>query len=87
MRAFQSFRGLTRASNLIWQESDSPFPYQCSQCQRVFEKGGKRWLGSTMQIHRMSHHAAAVLCVECKQGIDPHRRPAPILGVRKTELD
>lgn len=88
MRAFQNFRGLAKNNiNIIWQPYDSLFPYQCSQCQRLFEKGGKRWLGSSMAMHKRNHHADAVLCDDCHGGLDPNRKPIPKLAERRTSLD
>ena len=87
MQAFSSFRGAAKTERVIWQPSDSIFPFECQQCHRVFEKGGKRWLGSSIAMQRQTHFRALVLCEDCHAGRDPHRKPAPVLAKRRTELD
>lgn len=86
MRAFQQYAGLTaNYSKTIWQEYDEVFPFTCSKCHIYFEKGGLRYLGSS--ITRRSHNADPVLCPDCKAGRDPHRKAVPKLAERRTELD
>lgn len=85
MRAFQGFRGNPIKENVIWQEQDSRWPFQCSQCHRDFPQGGKRFLASS--LIRQSHNAAAVLCPDCKAGKDPLRQKVPKYAERRTSLD
>lgn len=97
MRFLEGFRGSPVQEGIVWQPYDDIFPYSCSQCGRDYHperkeidekihiKDSKRWLGSS--IRRKSHNAAAVLCDDCKQGVDPNRRKIPRLADRRTELD
>ncbi len=87
MATFRQFRNNVSQNGFLWTESTSLFPYQCSQCQRIFEKGGHRWLGSPIAPDKQTHHKAIVLCDDCRSGHDPHRKPVPVLAERKTELD
>lgn len=85
-QAFSNFRGLkSNTLQPVWTEYDSQFPYACSQCRREFEKGGLRYLGSSLV--RRSHTAVAVMCPDCKNGRDPHRKPVPVMAERRTSLD
>lgn len=86
MRAFGAFRGLSAIrENIIWQESNTAWPYQCSQCFRTFEHGGLRYLGSSM-VNR-SHNSVATLCPDCKSGRNPNAKPVPKMADRRTSLD
>ncbi|KIL42056.1 hypothetical protein SD70_02400 [Gordoniibacillus kamchatkensis] len=84
-RFFEGFRPPAASAKVIWQEHESLFPFKCGQCKREFPQGGKRYLASSLSNH--SHHAAAVRCDDCHNGIDPNRRKAPVLAERRTELD
>lgn len=87
MRAFEQFRGQqANTPHLIWQASDTVFPYECDVCRRVFAKGGRRWLGSRVSVMHQSHYKSRVVCEDCHAGIDPHRQPAPRLSERRTTL-
>ncbi|UOF90802.1 hypothetical protein LSG31_00520 [Fodinisporobacter ferrooxydans] len=83
-RAFQGFRG-NKVQQVLWQEHDSLFPFTCNRCRREFSQGGKRWLASSMV--KLSHGAVGCECDDCHNGVDPLRKPAPVLASRRTELD
>ena len=92
LRFFQGFRGSAIQENVIWQQSTSIWPYQCSQCGRKFPdehgqfpENGLRYLASSLT--RQSHNAAAVLCPDCKTGRDPLREKRPVYAERRTGLD
>jgi hypothetical protein len=86
-KAFSSFRGMdnSTASNVIWQQSDSLFPFRCDICKRTFEQGGLRFLASSLMVH--SHRATACHCPDCHAGINPFKTKAPVLAERRTSLD
>lgn len=83
VRAFDKFKGNPIKANVIWQECDSLFPFQCDQCKRELQ--GKRFLASSLVNH--SHNAVACLCPDCKEGKDVHRVKQPKLSERRTSLD
>lgn len=86
MRAFQKFRDInTKSPNYIWTEHDTLFPYECTQCHRIFEKGGLRYLGSSMAMQ--SYNAKIILCPDCHGGINPNRQKMPKYAERRTSLD
>jgi hypothetical protein len=84
-RFFEGFRGNPSFSNLLWQESDSLFPFTCGKCRRDFLNGGKRWVASS--LNKKSHYAAACECDDCHNGIDVNRKKSPKMAERRTELD
>lgn len=84
-RFFENFKPSAIRENVIWQEHESIFPYQCSQCRRTFEKGGKRYLGSSLT--RQGHNSAVTLCPDCKEGKDVFKRKQPKLAERRKSLD
>ena len=86
MRAFQKFRGVNPIKEgVIWQESNTAWPFECSQCHRDFPNGGLRYLASSLTNH--SHNATSILCPECKSGGDPLRQKAPKYAERRTVFD
>jgi len=82
-RAFDGFKGSPIKQNIVWQECDTLFPFQCDQCKRTLQ--GLRFLGSSLVTH--SHRAVACLCPDCKDGKNVHRKKQPKLSERRTSLD
>lgn len=82
-RFFEKFKGNPMRQNVIWQEHNSMFPFQCDQCKRTLE--GKRFLASSLVNH--SHRAVACLCPDCKEGKDVFRKKQPKLSERRRSLD
>lgn len=86
MRAFQKFRtNPQKVPNILWQESDTLWPYECTQCHRTFEKGGLRYLGSSLMSQ--SYNAKVILCPECHSGGNPNRQRTPKYAERRTSFD
>jgi rubredoxin len=84
--AFSDFRGSSPVqTNIIWQFQDSLFPFKCDVCRRDFDKGGPRYIGSSLTNH--SHRASACQCPDCRAGKNPFKVKAPKLTDRRTSLD